>query len=739
MKKGVNRLLFLCVSLIFLIGAVSAWSVSITDPLDGSYWPSNVTTFSWSFSGIDLTNLTAISNYVLNDNLAQPFMTNQSTVALQTYYIKEGWNDLNISVTNTTSYLEKDHIQFWVDRIEPVLDYVTPSSNLAYTNLDTLYFQFWLNETNKGDYDLGPLFKPFSLMIWDPWNNPSLPFPLGNLSSGDVTLSENYSIGASSYEGNYTYLIKAKDVYPDNTMIREVNKTGVIIRDITAPNISIDNPQDNSNNSNIILMDISAYDVINTTPDISGLDYLTFNITNGTLVYSNNSNSSPINYNWNSSAVADGYYNITAMSYDRAGNPSGVALITINVDNTAPLIFFNSPAAGIYNSTQLVNITAIDLGNHLFGIYMNVNGSWVNSTSGSELLYTLGEGNYTVYGTANDTLENENQTGIRNILVDLTAPVTTDDSTGIWYNTNVIVTLSPTDNLAGINATYYCTDQNNTCIPGTSGTSVNVTAEGINYVRYYSTDNAGNIELIKNATVKIDLTDPVTTDDAPSGWQGAYFNVTLNATDGNLSGVYYINYSYNNGPWQQVFGNSTSVLINQEGNLTLRYYAVDNAGNVEGTNTVYVALDTVYPLIEFTTGTELDNSFVSQNWIFANVSVTEVNEDTITFDLYNSSGLVNSTSSIVGARTINWTGLADGIYYYNVTVNDSVGNTNYTETRMITLDTIAPTLVINSPINNSLYNNATQLVNITSNDANPDSVWYSINGGANITYSSEIL
>ena len=36
-------------------------------------------------------------------------------------------------------------------------------------------------------------------------------------------------------------------------------------------------------------------------------------------------------------------------------------------------------------------------------------------------------------------------------------------------------------------------------------------------------------------------------------------------------------------------------------------------------------------------------------------------------------------------RNINWTSLPDGDYYYNVTVNDTMGHVNYTATRTITL------------------------------------------------------
>ena len=101
-------------------------------------------------------------------------------------------------------------------------------------------------------------------------------------------------------------------------------------------------------------------------------------------------------------------------------------------------------------------------------------------------------------------------------------------------------------------------------------------------------------------------------------------------------------------------------------------------------------MDITYPTIDYGHGTATNNSDVSRNWIYVNVSVTEINEDTITFNLYNTS-LVNSTSFTDSTRIINWTNLVEGVYHYNVTINDTSNNENSTDTRIITLDNTAPT------------------------------------------------
>jgi hypothetical protein len=160
----------------------------------------------------------------------------------------------------------------------------------------------------------------------------------------------------------------------------------------------------------------------------------------------------------------------------------------------------------------------------------------------------------------------------------------------------------------------------------------------------------------------------------------------------------------------------------------------DFASNSNSTETRTITLDTSNPLIDFVSPTEDNNTFVSRNWVFVNVSVTELNEDTITFEIYNDT-LVNSTSSTSGQREINWTNLADGEYYYNVTINDSAGRENNTETRLITLDTTKPFVDINYPENTTYtdFRDVTEL-NFTVSDTNLINCWYSLDGG--VTNSS---
>lgn len=97
---------------------------------------------------------------------------------------------------------------------------------------------------------------------------------------------------------------------------------------------------------------------------------------------------------------------------------------------------------------------------------------------------------------------------------DNTAPTTTADAGsyvfGNWTNQNVSITLTCDDGTgSGCQATKYCIDIDNSCVPSTGYTSpVTISAVGISYIRYFSTDIATNTETTKSSTLKIDKTGP---------------------------------------------------------------------------------------------------------------------------------------------------------------------------------------------------------------------------------------
>ncbi len=83
----------------------------------------------------------------------------------------------------------------------------------------------------------------------------------------------------------------------------------------------------------------------------------------------------------------------------------------------------------------------------------------------------------------------------------------------------------------------------------------------------------------------------------PYGWNNTPVTITITATDNGGSGVQLICYSVNNGPVTCVPQNPHAFTLTQDGKHTVRYWAVDNAGNAESPKTVLVWIDTTPPRI----------------------------------------------------------------------------------------------------------------------------------------------
>ncbi|MEM3405987.1 MAG: hypothetical protein QW117_03400, partial [Candidatus Pacearchaeota archaeon] len=248
----------------------------------------------------------------------------------------------------------------------------------------------------------------------------------------------------------------------------------------------------------------------------------------------------------------------------------------------------------------------------------------------------------------------------------------------------------------------------------------NVTCDG---------SSLGYDALIANDTILIiqeeqDTTPPTITIIYP---QNISYNINiseLNYTyqDDNPGYCWYSKDNGNTNSSSVIAGTNFTNIISTEGTNTWTLYCNDTAGNENSTSITFFK-DTIYPLISFVEPTT-SSGIHNQNYIDVNVTASDDNLDTITIYLYNSTGLVNSTSSQTSPFYVKFTNLQEGTYYINATVNDTLNNINSTETRTIILDTIPPQLTIISPANIT-YNTNTIDFNITA-DENLDSCLYTI-------------
>ena len=196
------------------------------------------------------------------------------------------------------------------------------------------------------------------------------------------------------------------------------------------------------------------------------------------------------------------------------------------------------------------------------------------------------DGTWYFHVRAGDAAGNWGPAVTRRVMIDATAPATTDDAPTAWSKTAVTVHLTATDAGAGVADTQYKLDGG----AWTSGTQVTISTEGVHTLAYRSTDALGTVEANKSCTVRIDTTAPATTDDATTAWTKAA-TVHLTANDAG-SGVAGTQYSVDGGGW--VSGNQ--VTISSDGVHTLAYRSTDKLGTVEADKSTTVRIDAKRPV-----------------------------------------------------------------------------------------------------------------------------------------------
>ncbi|NIO23090.1 MAG: hypothetical protein GTN38_03635 [Candidatus Aenigmarchaeota archaeon] len=198
---------------------------------------------------------------------------------------------------------------------------------------------------------------------------------------------------------------------------------------------------------------------------------------------------------------------------------------------------------------------------------------------------------------------------------DTDPPITTITLSGTqglsgWYVTNVDVTLTCSDGQggSGCSATRYCVDTSNTCSPSTVYSSqFTISSEGTRYVRYYSTDNAGNQESTRSTRVRIDKTSPsVSVTGAPASWQNTDATASVSCSDSGGSGcdagTYRLRtYASNPGSCPSDYASYTlSSPQTISSHVWVCAAARDNAGNTGVSNPVEFRIDKINPVADIT-------------------------------------------------------------------------------------------------------------------------------------------
>jgi large repetitive protein len=369
-------------------------------------------------------------------------------------------------------------------------------------------------------------------------------------------------------------------------------------------------------------------------------------------------------------------------------------------DTTAPVT--ESNVVDKWNREPVsVELTATDDLSGVAKTFYSVNGSdFIEGTS-----FVVSEaGVSTVSFYSMDNAGNLEEVKSVDVKIDEALPFTTSNVTDQWQKESFLVKLTATDDLSGVEKTYYSVNGSEYV----RGATVFVSDPGVNTVSFFSVDNAGNIEEVKTVEVKIDTTAPVTDSNVTDQWNPGEVAVELSATD-DLSGVAKTFYAINGSE----FVEGTAFTVN-EGVSEVSFYSVDNAGNVEEVKTVEVKIDKVAP-------ETLSN--VTDQWNQGEVAVELTATDDLsgvakTFYSINGSEYMEGTAFMISEEGVN------KVSFYSV---DHAGNVEETKTVEVKIDRTAPVTVSNVP---DQWNQGEVAVELTATDdlSGVTKTFYSING-----------
>lgn len=172
----------------------------------------------------------------------------------------------------------------------------------------------------------------------------------GTLAATDTATPYLYSWNTSALTpGTYTLMVKAYDAAGN---VGSASEAVTVANDTAAPTVSLTAPSTGASLTGTATLSASATDNI-------GVTKVEF-YANGTLLTA--TNVAPYGYTWNTSAVANGSYTITAKAYDAAGNIGTSSGATVSVANAVKTSYTLWPATTVPSVVDAGADRGVELG-----------------------------------------------------------------------------------------------------------------------------------------------------------------------------------------------------------------------------------------------------------------------------------------------------------------------------------------------------------------------------------------
>ncbi len=343
---------------------------------------------------------------------------------------------------------------------------------------------------------------------------------------------------------------------------------------------------------------------------------------------------------------------------------------------------------------------------------------------------------------------------VTDILVDWSAPTTTDDSSPAVHAPTYNVTIIEQDNVDSDPVTFYCIDITNTCTPNlvidnNETISFNESFRGINYLRYYSVDDVSNTQAVVSKAIHINrlpnFTSAYDNVSIVKGGSNIIIYTIANDQDNHALTLYVCNSSnastdgcadYEYCQNESSLQNPQCTLQTPQDNQEHYWYAFifDAAGEAATNNPILGSFvtDSIGPEI---TVISPENKTYAQSEITAEISLSETGS-------WAGYCLDNCTANTTMAKVTDtlWMAslsLENGQHNITFFANDSYGNMENSSTILFVVDTTLqdttpPTITIWQPEEGKFYTNSTLTFNITT-DENASWAGYKLDNATIIT------
>jgi len=286
-------------------------------------------------------------------------------------------------------------------------------------------------------------------------------------------------------------------------------------------------------------------------------------------------------------------FDICFRAVDLLGNKGEICWMNnTKIDKTLPTnlsIYINNGA--IYTNSTFVNLnlSAYDKTSGIWKRYIsNDEENWTEYDYPSSLSWnvTLENEEKTVYFKVEDYAGNVAESVSDKILLDTIQSITTQSHSGTlgennWYVSDVKFNLTALDMGSGLEK-IECRINNGSWSLYTG--NFTLTEDGIYFVDYRATDLAGNVEITKSVTIKIDKTSPtITITESSQTTNKNIFTMSWSASED----IQYYETSTDGVNWENIGADTYHTFTLSKGDNMLYVRGTDLAGNT-GTDTIIV-------------------------------------------------------------------------------------------------------------------------------------------------------